>query len=183
MNKNFKVRPAQPDDADVASILLYSAYTHRQVASLPSEVPENRFSEHLQHFFRKKGNRFSYEYIQVAEQHSEVVGLVLSFGGRDEERLNAVIGWQLERESENDEWYIDALAVFRNWGHKGIGTHLLQTAEQLACQHHYAKIALNVAQENEEALSLYRHLHYVVTKETFLYQHPHVRMVKTLNDC
>jgi len=109
-----------------------------------------------------------------------VVGLVLSFGGRDEARLNATVGSWLERESQDDEWYVDALAVFKNWGRKGIGTRLLQTAEQQARQHHYPKIALHVAQGNKQALDLYAHLHYVVTQQTFLYQRPYVRMVKTL---
>jgi ribosomal protein S18 acetylase RimI-like enzyme len=150
--------------------------------SYPLREAENRFIEHLHHFFREKGNRFSYQFIQVAEQRSAVVGLVLSFGGREEARLNAAIGWRLEREAEEDEWYVDALAVFTNWGHKGIGTRLLQAAEQQGRQHHYPKIALNAAQENEQALSLYRHLHYVDTQETFLYHQPHVRLVKRLEN-
>jgi len=138
--------------------------------------------ERLEHFFRQDGNRFSYQNIQVAEQSSEVVGLVLSFGGREEARLNAAVGSWLEREAQDDEWYVDALAVFRNWGRKGIGTCLLHSAEQQARQHRYPKIALHVAQGNIQALDLYAHLHYVVTQQTFLYQRPYVRMVKTLEN-
>ena len=182
MNDDITLRPARPDDADRASVLLYSAYIHRQVNYPLHEEGENRFTERLQHYFRQDGNRFSYQYIQVAEQRSKVVGLVLSFGGREEERLNTATGWQLEREAEEDEWYIDAVAVFTNWGRKGIGTRLLQSAEQQARQHHYAKIALNVAQENKQALSLYQHLHYVITRETFIYNRPHVRLVKQLEN-
>lgn len=182
MNEFIKVRPARLDDADVASVLLYSAYNHEQMTYPLPEEHENRFTERLHTFFRMDGNRFSYQYIQVAEQGSEVVGLVLSFGGRDEERLNSGSGWRLEREAQDDEWYVDALAVLINWGRQGIGTRLLQTAEQQARQHHYPKVALNVAQGNEQALSLYRGLHYVVTQKTFLYQQHHLRMVKTLKN-
>jgi ribosomal protein S18 acetylase RimI-like enzyme len=147
----------------------------------PQEDLSKTFIGHLERFFREDGNRFSYQYIQVAEQRSTVVGLILSFGGRDEAQLNATIGSWLEHEAQNDEWYIDALAVFSDAGHQGIGTRLLQAAEQQARQHHYPKIALNVALGNKEALSLYQHQHYVVTEETFLYQRPYVRMVKTLD--
>ena len=56
--------------------------------------------------------------------------------GREEARLNAAVGSWLEREAQDDEWYVDALAVFSNWGRKGIGTRLLQSAEQQARQHH-----------------------------------------------
>jgi ribosomal protein S18 acetylase RimI-like enzyme len=182
MNDLIHIRSAQPADAVVASVLLYSAYTHAQAHFPLREGHNNQFIEHLQRLFREDGNRFSYQYIQVAEHGSEVVGLVLSFGGRDERRLNAAAGSWLEREAEEDEWYVDALAVLKDWGRQGIGTRLLQTAEQQAYKHYYSKIALNVAQGNKQALDLYQRLHYVVTQKTFLYQHPHVRMVKTLGE-
>ncbi len=182
MRDSIQIRPARPADAEVAAVLLYSAYTHTHVTYPLLEAHESGWIEHLERFFRRDGNRFSYQNTQVAVQSSEVVGLVLSFGGRDEARLNAAVGSWLEREAEDDEWYIDALAVLKNWGHKGIGTCLLQTAEQQARQHHYPKIALHVAQGNKEALDLYMHLHYVVTRQIFLYQRPHVRMVKTVEN-
>lgn len=182
MQDAIQIRPAQPSDAEVAAILLSSAYTHTHVTSSQREEHKSGWIEHLEHFFRQEGNRFSYQYIRVAEQNSEVVGVVLSFGGRDEVRLNATVGKWLEREAQDDEWYVDALAVFSNWGHKGIGMRLMQNAERQARQHHYPEIALHVAQENKEALNLYTHLHYVVTRQTFLYQRPYVRMVKTVDN-
>jgi ribosomal protein S18 acetylase RimI-like enzyme len=155
---------------------------HTHITSPLQESHESGLIERLEHYFRHDENRFSYQNIQVAVQGSKVVGLVLSFGGRDEARLNAAIGSWLEREAQDDEWYVDALAVFSNWGHKGIGTRLLQSAEQQARQHHYPKIALHVSQGNTQALELYAHLHYVVTQQTFLYQRPHLRMVKTVEN-
>src|SRR5438034_6948310 len=182
MRESIQIRPAQPVDAEVAAVLLYSAYTHTHVTSPVREEHASGLIERLEHFFRQDGNRFSYQYIQLAEQSSEVVGLVLSFGGRDEARLNAAAGSWLEREAEDDEWYVDALAVLKNWGRKGIGTRLMQTAERQARQHHYPKIALHVAQGNTQALDLNAHLHYEVTQQTFLSQRPYVRMVKTLEN-
>lgn len=179
MQDSIQIRPARPDDAEVAAALLYSAYTHTHVTYPLPEEHRSGWIEHLKHFFRQEGNRFSYQNSLVAEQNAEVVGLVLSFGGRDEARLNDAVGGWLEREAQDDEWYVDALAVFENWGHKGIGTRLLQAAEKQAPQHHYPKIALNVAEGNKEALDMYAHRGYVVTRQTFLYQRPHVRMVKT----
>jgi ribosomal protein S18 acetylase RimI-like enzyme len=182
MQALIQIRPAQPADAEVAALLLYSAYTHIRVTYPLREEGESGFIERLQHFFRQGSNRFSYQNIQVAEVSSAVVGLILTFGGRDEARLNAAVGIWLEQEAEDDEWYVDALAVFSNWGRKGIGTRLLQRAEQQARQHDYPKIALHVAQGNKQALDLYSHLHYVVTQQTLLYQRPYIRMVKTLEN-
>lgn len=182
MRHSIQMRPAQPGDAEVAAILLYSAYMHTQVTFPLREEHKSHLIERLEHFFRQDGNRFSYQNIQVAEVSAAVVGLVLSFGGRDEARLNTAVGSWLEQEAEDDEWYVDALAVFSNWGRQGIGTRLLQWVEQQARQHHYPKIALHVAQENKPALDLYTHLRYVVTQQALLYQRPYVRMVKTLEN-
>jgi ribosomal protein S18 acetylase RimI-like enzyme len=182
MSDSIQIRPAQPDDADVASALLYSAYTHTQLRyPLPEEQAQS-WVQHLRHYFRQEGNRFSYLCALVATSGSQLVGLVLGFGGRDEARLNAAVGPWLEREAQDDEWYVDALAVFTDWGRKGIGTRLMQAAEAQARQRHYPKIALHVAQENTPALRLYMRLGYVVTQQTILYQRLHVRMVKALDD-
>ena len=182
MEDSIQIRPAQPADAEIAAALLYSAYTHTHITFPLREEHASGFIERLQQFFRQDGNRFSYQNIQVAERNSEVVGLVLSFGGRDEPRLNTATGIGLEQEAQDDEWYVDALAVFSNWGRKGIGKALLYSAEQQARQHHYPKMALNVAEGNQEAFDLYTYLGYVVTKQTLLYQRPHLRMVKTLEN-
>lgn len=176
----IQIRPAQPADAARAAVLLYSAYMHTQASFPLPEGHERGWIERLEHFFRQDGNRFSYQNAQVAEESEGVVALVLSFGGRDEARLNAAVANWLEREAEEDEWYVDALAVFRDWGRRGIGTSLLHRAEQQAREHHYPKIALNVAQDNQPAMALYAHRHYLVTQQTLLYQRPYVRMVKIL---
>jgi ribosomal protein S18 acetylase RimI-like enzyme len=181
MRDSIQIRPAQPDDAEEASALLYSAYTHTRVSyPLPEEHAQS-WVQHLRRYFRQEGNRFSYQRAHVAANGSQVVGLVLGFGGRDEARLNAAVGPWLEREAQDDEWYVDALAVFTDWGRKGIGTRLMRAAESQARQRHYPKIALNVAQGNTPALDLYAHLGYVVTQQTILYERPHVRMVKILD--
>src|SRR5258708_13979201 len=89
MRESIQIRAAQPVDAEGAAVLLYSAYTHTHVTSPVREEHESGLIERLEHFFRRDGNRFSYQYIQLAEQSSEAVGLVLSFGGREQARLNA----------------------------------------------------------------------------------------------
>ena len=182
MRDSIQFRPAQPTDAEVSAVLLYSAYSHTQVAYPLPEEQRQEWITHLQRYFRQDSNRFSYQNAYVAEHDSEVVGLVLSFGGRDEPRLNAAIGPWLEHEARDDEWYVDALAVFTNWGRKGIGARLMQAVERQARQHHYSKIALHVAQGNQQAIDLYTHLGYAIIQHTVLYQRPHIRMVKTLDD-
>lgn len=164
----------------MAAVLLYSAYTHIQVTYPLPEDHESGFVERLARYFREASNRFSYENVQVAVHGADVVGLVLSFGGRDEPQLNAAVGSWLAREAADDEWYVDALAVFKDWGRKGIGARLLRDAERLARQQSYAKIALSVAQDNTGAIRLYTRLGYVVGQPVVLYGRPYARMTKRL---
>jgi ribosomal protein S18 acetylase RimI-like enzyme len=184
MDSSIHIRQAEPGDAAVAAVLLYSAYTHRQV-TYPlqgdyNHADDHRWIERLEDFFRREGNRFSYQNVQVATHNAGVLGLVLSFAGRDEARLNATVGNWLEREAADDAWYVDALAVFIAWEHRGIGTLLVFTAEQQARQHGYANMALSVAPENTPALALYAKLHYEVTQQVVLYERPYLRMAKAL---
>ncbi len=175
------IRPARPADAAVAAILLYSAYTHAPVTYPPQAAPEGGWVERLEDHFRRGGNRFSYEHCQVAHAGPQVVGLVLSFGGRDEPRLNAAVGPWLAREAEDVEWYVDALAVLQTWGRRGIGARLLEAAEQRARQHGYARVALHVEQANHPALAFYAHRGYAITGQAVLYQRAFVRMEKALD--
>src|SRR5258708_33007698 len=111
MRDSIQIRPAQPGDAEVAAVLLYSAYMHTPLTYPRREGPESGLIERLEHFFRRDGNGFSCQNIQVAEQSSEVVGLVLSFGGRDEARLTAAVASWLEREAQDDGWFAATLAL------------------------------------------------------------------------
>jgi ribosomal protein S18 acetylase RimI-like enzyme len=180
MRDAIQIRPAQPADVEVAGTLLYSAYTHTSVTFPLPESAGGGWIEHLKDYFGREGNRFSYQCIQVAVHQAQVVGLILSFGGREEAGLNAAVGPWLEHEAEDDEWYVDALAVLQDWNRKGIGTRLVEAAEQQARQHHYARVTLHVAQGNQQALAFYAHLGYTVTGQAVLYQHPFVRMSKVL---
>ena len=72
------------------------------------------------------------------------------------------------------------IAVLKDWSRKGIGTRLMHSAEQQSRQHYYRKIALHVDQGNTQALELCAQLRYVITQQTYLYQRPHLRMVKSV---
>jgi ribosomal protein S18 acetylase RimI-like enzyme len=180
MRDAIQIRPARPADVEVAGALLYSAYTHTPVTLPLPESAGGGWVEHLKDYFGREGNRFSYQFTQVADGHAQVVGLVLSFGGREEARLNAAVGPWLEHEAEDDEWYVDALAVLQDWSRRGIGARLLAAAEQQARQHGYLRVTLHVAQGNEPALAFYAHEGYAITGQAVLYQHPFVRMSKVL---
>jgi ribosomal protein S18 acetylase RimI-like enzyme len=191
VDEPISLRPARITDADDAAELIFSAYSHIVSTYSPHPKTESGFTQMLNIFFQQDDNRFSYQNTFVAQNEQQIVGLVLSFGGREEHRLNMMVeqrfqqfqggrGWHLVDESAKDEWYIDALAVYSQWEGRGIGSRLLRDAEQRALAQNYHKVSLNVDKENERALQLYLYRGYIVTGDVELYQRSYHRMVKQL---
>jgi ribosomal protein S18 acetylase RimI-like enzyme len=145
----------------------------------------------LAQFFQAENNRLSYHNALVAEEEQHVVGTIVTYYGRDDVHLdrpiiehlqrlvhNAEVG--LDKEADDDEYYIDTLSVSPEHAGRGIGSALMQAAEQRARQLQHKKIALNVDEENERAFRLYKHLGYQTEKIVYLYGHPYQHMVKRL---
>ncbi len=145
----------------------------------------------LAQFFQSEDNRLSYHNALVAEEDEQVVGVIVIYHGRDAARLDRPIVERLQRllndssisldqEADEDEFYIDTLSVSAQYAGRGIGTALIQAAEQHAHQLQYNKIALNVDEDNERAHRLYNHLGYQEDKTIHLYGHPLYHLVKYL---
>lgn len=186
------IRPGRKDDARSAAILIRRAL-EPLTSSWTGTNAEEEALKGLEDTFRQEENRMSHQNASVAEWDEQVVGLISSFGGREEERLNRGLeahlaqvrqgfSGRIAREATDDEWYIDVLAVDPHWEGKGIGRALIQVAEEKAVAQHYPRIALSVAKENEPAIRLYQHLHYDVIEERSLYGHPYLSMVKNLSE-
>src|SRR4051794_17211765 len=93
MNKDIQIhiRPAQPSDAVPAAILIRSAL-EPLTSSWTGSADESESMRGLEEIFRQEGNRMSHQYTLVAEASGEgAVGLIQSFGGREEARLNQLL--------------------------------------------------------------------------------------------
>lgn len=195
------IRPAQKSDApsvapllilasgDIASIMM-GTNDQQQVLALTSQ------------FFQAEGTRMSYQNMLVAEMEQQVVGMINLYHGSDATELDRPLVERLqqrkdaaivafEREADDDEWYIDTLAVTPQSAGHGIGSALIRAAEEYAqharqtrCGTYLAglagptKIALLVDMDNIRAYRLYQHLAYQQDKLVQLYLHPYVHMVK-----
>ncbi|MBP1994917.1 GNAT family N-acetyltransferase [Paenibacillus eucommiae] len=142
-------------------------------------------------FYEMKGNRFSQACIWVKEVDNELAGMILCYHGSQAVHLYQPIidhlrqssgnaSFQIEQEADEDEYYIDALAVSPNHQGKGFAKELIAAAEWNAAELKYTKIALNVDQENLVAHRLYQRLGYEADKEIFIHHKPYWHMAKTL---
>ncbi|QJD81763.1 GNAT family N-acetyltransferase [Cohnella herbarum] len=159
---------------------------------LTGEKNEADVLSQLERFIVAEGNRFSHSCILVKEAEGRPIGMILCYHGSDAAKLYEPIvehlrektgdlGIAIDQEADEDEYYIDAIAVDPNFQGQGIAKQLIAAAEQQAIESGYDKIALNVDQTNEGAHSLYRKLGYVADKTITIHHKPYWHMVKPLN--
>jgi ribosomal protein S18 acetylase RimI-like enzyme len=158
---------------------------------LTGESNEADVLRRLEKFISAEGNRFSHSCILVKEVDGKPVGMILCYHGSEAEKLYEPViellrevsgdsGIVIDQEADEDEYYIDAIAVDPNFQGRGIAKQLISAAEGQAVLSGYDKIALNVDQTNEGAHSLYRKLGYVADKTITIHHKPYWHMTKNL---
>lgn len=186
------IRPACPDDAEMAVPLIYEAIG--EIAhNLADTDKEPEVIEVLSTFFRLPRNRLSYENTLVKVLDGAVVGVMVSYPGEDSETLDRPYiqyahakGLQREkkqipREADEDEYYLDTLSVSKSYQRQGIGREFLHAFEGLAKLKQFDKLGLLVEPTNEAAARLYHKVGYVPDGIRMIGSHPYVHMVKRRN--
>lgn len=189
---NVYIRRATPEDAEKAAVLTRLAI--KEIAEeLTGETEEETILAVLADFFRKSGNRISYENTFVSEHNGEVSGLIIAYHGKDAKGLDEPIVERLRRkmkdssitldkEAENDDFYLDTLCVDPNFQGKGIGSALIQYVEEYAKEKGYPRVSLVVEDVNEGANRLYNRLGYKKIKTIMISGYEFGYMVKKLEE-
>jgi len=160
------IRPATPDDAPILARLMNSA-GEGLPAWLWSQMAEP--GEDVMDFGSRRvagtDSGFSYRNAHVAETGGSVVGMLLGYrlddpyevGDLDEYPL--VIRPLIELESlAPGSWYVNGIATLPEVRGRGIGSRLMQLAEQLCRESGGGDISLIVAGANSKAVRLYDRL-------------------------
>lgn len=168
-------QPATPDMAAVASTLIY--LTMGKMADYLFGLDNAQNAQGLlKRLFRKKSNRFSYQFTRVATLSGKITGLVIAYSGQLMKSLELPMALSLiqasgalgfirfvkrafplfgVKEVENDEYFISNIAVLAAYQGQGVGKYLLSQTETTAREQGFNKISLTVDVENERAFSLY----------------------------
>ncbi len=184
----ISIRHARKEDAQAAIPLFLTVYSG--FASILAEVQsEQEVMAALIKLFQDEKNRLSYQNMLVAEGEMGVVGLLLAYLGSQARELDQpLIDYMrgvcrnstltLDREAEENEFYIDTVVVASAFANQGIGTRLMGAAERWAQQLRSRTLSLNVHLENNGAYRLYQRLGYVVQKEIAIANRRYYHMVK-----
>ncbi|UOY92655.1 GNAT family N-acetyltransferase [Ectobacillus sp. JY-23] len=183
------IRNAVITDQTEVAVLLYNAL-HEIAEKLTGGNTHEEVLAGLRHWFSQPGNRLSYENCLIAEQDGRPVGVIVLYHGNEANRLDAPIVTYLrklhgdasiilEKEADDDEYYIDTLSVHPDYSGKGIGSALIQKAEEQCQMLGYHKIAILADMSNTRALSLYKHRGYIHDYTITLVGEPFAHLSKT----
>lgn len=142
--------------------------------------------------YAEEDTQFSYKNAVFAESDGEVLGMLLAFPMQETEIEETEIDPVLlpyTKLEQYGSYYICAMAVFEQFRGMGIGTKLLEIAEQQAKERGLSQLSLLVFEQNEGAVRLYeRNGFYEIKREQMV---PHelihytgdvLLMVKELNN-
>ena len=166
----MQLRQARPEDAAALALLIDLAgegLPHH----LWAEQAEPGMEPILIGVERAAGDSggFSYRNAHVLEIDDQVAAMLLGYRLDDPYQLPqpdqcpAVVWPLLELEAQAPgSWYINAVATFEAYRGQGLASELMTLAGQLAQQSGAVEASLIVAEQNRNALALYRNLGYEV---------------------
>lgn len=186
----MKIRQAVKEDAREAARLLYDAL-HDIAHQLTGQESEEDAITVLEQYFQQEEGRLSYRQALISEVEGNLAGLIVTYGGDEAKELDRPIierlrnlkndpSITLDKEADEDEFYIDTLSVSPSYNGQGIGSALIRAAEQRAKERGYDKIALAVVTDNKRAYSLYLRTGYEVDKDIIINRHVYFHMIKHL---
>ncbi len=172
---NLDIRQAEPEDVEIACVLLADTMMDFGVATLGLGDPELEMKA-LRRWFVQKDNCFSYELCKVAAVDNVAAGLLLTLPGDRLAYLEGTLAngifkiynpiqvirmvWRLivlgyTKEAESDEYLIAHVAVAPEFRRRGIATLLLAEAEKEAREQGFTKLVLEVEIGNNNAFKAY----------------------------
>jgi ribosomal protein S18 acetylase RimI-like enzyme len=176
------MRPARQDDAEIGGRLMF--LSGPELFSHTFSRPEEAVARLLSKMWTRKGHLFSYQWANLAEADSRVVGMLTGFAGGELRQASARMPlvfasvlwpWDLARmvarsadlaglspDVPDGDYYVGNVAVFPEARSQGVGHALMDFAEAQARARGSGRCALDVIIENDRAQALYRTCGYVI---------------------
>lgn len=159
MKKEFEISGADVADAKAIVRLIALADEEAVVAISGKEALSEALVQYEQNFSRTDVY-FSYENVLVARKDGGVIACILYFKGVDEDRFANISSSdeRMPREADDDEIYIDSLAVDPDHRGEGIAGQLVRSVIMAAQRQGFTKVGLLADASRPRLSKLYRSL-------------------------
>lgn len=183
------LRKAKKEDAAGVLPLMFEAIDSIAYSLTGEDNPEGALAV-MGAFFGREGNRLSYENVTVLEKEGRVAAFLLAYHGSKAELLDEPLKARLAAlgksaaaivpEAGPDEYYLDSLAVHRDFRGQGLGTLLLEEFAKQAVQAGWRRLSLLVEEHNGGARKLYGRMGFASAETLVVAGHLYERMIKNL---
>lgn len=165
-----RFRPAEKSDCkQIAHLFSIASDGVADYIWTKYSAPGENISDFGAKRYESEDSVVSYRNCIVVDVDGKVAGILVAFpmydSEEDESAVDPVLAPYVKLEQCNS-YYICAMALFREYRGRGIGTRLLQIAEEQARNNNLKQLSLIVFEQNEGAKKLYeRHGYYEIKRE------------------
>lgn len=172
-----KIRPAVREDcAEIAKLFLISSDGLAEYIWGRMDMPGLSLIEVGAQRYAREETAFSYQNCLVVEQDGKVVGMLHCFPmDPDPDSSEAESDPVLRPYSELEDYgslYISGIAFYPNYRNQGLGTRLLEAAQDQARRLGLPRVSLICFERNEAAMRLYRRFGYREIDRRAIVPHP-----------
>jgi ribosomal protein S18 acetylase RimI-like enzyme len=182
------MRFATPDDADFAVPLMIEAIDHLAL-ELSATATHAAAVPFFKRLFAADDSRYSHRFMRIESIDGTPAGILLAYPGAQEIALSKPIeqlwlernphhAYTMTRESGDDEFYLDAIAVSPRFRGKGCATRLIDDAGARAKGLGFDRLGLLVDIQKPGVKRLYERNSFVVDGERILAGHRYEHMCR-----
>ena len=190
MEVKYIINQAKKDNSSDITPLIFDAIGNIAYRITGETIEQNMLAK-LQKLVEDEHNRHSYLNTFVAlDEGANVLGIIVLYDGKKGAELDRALEntiynetgqkISIDIEAYDDEYYIDTVCVSTKARGLGIGTALLNFAEQQAITLGYSKLALNVEVKKTQARALYKRIGFEEVEPWTIINEPFIHMVKRL---
>ena len=120
--------------------------------------------------FHREDVYFGYKNVLVIKEKEKIVGCIVFFSGEEEDGFKNIVEESevIEKEAENDELYIDSLAVDEDYRGLGLAKKLVNAVFKEAKVKGINKVSLIVDEKKEYLLGVYKKMGFHVANKVTL---------------
>jgi len=142
----------------------------------------------LEYYIRSEKNRLSYQNCLVKVREDQIIGVIIAYNCTelsvlDREMLEIISrnlnskNATVDKEADDEDFYIDTVSVHPNFQGLGIGTELLNGLLSYAKEIGVNRVSLNVDQNKPAARRLYEKVGFTYEKVQYIMEHPYDYLV------